>query len=236
MKLLVLAGGFGTRLKSIVPDLPKPLAPVSGEPFLLYLIDNWMSQGVSEFIFLLHYKHQMIEALLATLSKNPKYSNFQYKTIVEKSPLGTGGSVLNAIDQFDISKSFLLANADTWLGSGIETIKNQSINSIGAVYVQDISRYGSLKIDGLKITSFDEKSPSNASGYINSGLYHIHPEIFKKFQPGSSFSMEKDIFPELIADLNLNAVKMHTTFIDIGIPADYLTFCQWIENNKNNDI
>ena len=117
-KLFVLAGGFGTRLRSVVSDVPKPLAPVAGKPFLMYLVDNWVVQGVREFVFLLHYESAQIQRLLLTISDYPEYSDIKFTSIVEETPLGTGGAILNAIYKLGIKESILIANADTWLKSG----------------------------------------------------------------------------------------------------------------------
>ena len=112
-KLFVLAGGFGTRLRALVSDVPKPLAPVAGRPFLMHLIDNWVAQGVKEFVFLLHYESAQIRQLLTNISDYPEFSDIKFTWIVEDIPLGTGGSILNAIKKLEIKESFLIANADT---------------------------------------------------------------------------------------------------------------------------
>ena len=120
--LFVLAGGFGKRLRSSVPDVPKPLAPVDGRPFLSYLIDHWVEQGVTDFVFLLHYEARQIEFVLQQLANDPKFSAVHFSTVVENKPLGTGGAILNAIADLKMTESFLVANADTWLGSGVEIL------------------------------------------------------------------------------------------------------------------
>ena len=101
--LVVLAGGFGTRLRSVVSDVPKPLAPVAGQPFIVHLIDHWVNQGVVDFIFLLHYEAEKIKRVLNELSGRDEFFGVTFRFVVETTPLGTGGAILNAIDCFGIS-------------------------------------------------------------------------------------------------------------------------------------
>ena len=135
-KLFVLAGGFGTRLRSVVSDVPKPLAPVAGKPFLMYLVDNWVVQGMREFVFLLHYESAQIQRLLLTISDYPEYSDIKFTSIVEETPLGTGGAILNAIYKLGIKESILIANADTWLKSGISPLADAAANTIISIKYQ----------------------------------------------------------------------------------------------------
>lgn len=234
--LIVLAGGFGTRLRSMVCDVPKPLAPVDGKPFISYIIENWVSQGVSDFIFLLHYEAEKIKLILNNLSARKDFSNITFKTLVENKPLGTGGAILNAIEYFNIRQSFLAANADTWLDSGIDLLVNSEISTIAAVELSSTDRYGFLEFEGDKIYAFREKYESKGSGCINSGLYHLLPEDFHGFVLGSNFSLETDVFPRLVARERMGVIKVNGVFIDIGIPEDYVRFCKWIESGKRNEI
>lgn len=229
---LVLAGGFGTRLRSLVSDVPKPLAPVAGKPFIVHLIHHWVAQGVNDFIFLLHYEADQIEGMLDELSCHDEFSEVTFKVVVEGTPLGTGGAILNAIEFFGITQGFIVANADTWLGSGVEKLAAMKSSALAAVKVVNTQRYGSLKFSDGKLSSFEEKTASIGEGYVNSGLYHLLPEVFGGFEIGSSFSMETEVFPRLVANRQLEVIKLTESFIDIGIPEDYLTFCKWIEKGK----
>ena len=233
---LVLAGGFGTRLRSLVSDVPKPLAPVAGQPFLVHLIRHWVVQGVNDFIFLLHYESQKIESMLGELSCRNEFSGVTFRVVVENTPLGTGGAILNAIDILSINDGFLVANADTWLGSGVEELAAMKSPALAAVEVSNSQRYGTLKFEGDKISVFKEKLDSIGHGHINSGLYHLLPEIFSEFAVGSSFSIETDVFPSLVSSRKLEVVKLDVSFIDIGIPEDYLKFCKWVELGKKNEL
>lgn len=233
--LLVLAGGFGTRLRPLVSEVPKPLAPVAGKSFLEHLIEHWIFQGADDIIFLLHFEAKKIEHLLDKLSACNKFSDITLRSVIESKPLGTGGSILNAINQFDISTSFMVANADTWLGSGIKELAEMQFPALLAVNVPDVRRYGSLEILDSMVVSFMEKSSLLEQGYVNSGSYNLLPSNFDGFEIGSNFSLEEKILPRLIADNNLKAIKLNETFIDIGIPEDYLKFCDLMEKGEINE-
>ena len=231
--MIVLAGGFGTRLKSVLNDVPKPLAPVIGKPFIIFLLEHWIDKGVNKFIFLLHYKSDLIsKTILDFLSHCGK--NITIEFIEESEPLGTGGSILNAIDELKINHSFLVVNADTWLGDGFNQISNMKPNTIAAVKVTNAQRYGSINIKNSLIKDFREKSKSVENGYISAGLYHLNPDIFKDVSLDTNFSLEDKIFPLLADKGKLRALKLKTSFIDIGIPEDYIKFCNWIEHNKKD--
>ena len=234
--LVVLAGGFGTRLRSLVSDVPKPLADVLGRPFISHLINHWIAQGVKDFVFLLHYESDQISRFLLQISDDPDFINIKFKVVIEEIPLGTGGSILNAIHELDIQDSFLVANADTWLGSGIDVLSAAAPCALAAVKVPNSQRYGALRFDGARVDQFQEKSESVGEGYVSSGLYHLSPVIFEQFEFGSNFSLEEDVFPKLVEDKTLGFIKLNTSFIDIGIPEDYLRFCRWVQLGFKNDI
>tara|TARA_B100001093_G_C26844659_1_gene1022183 strand:+ start:1651 stop:2361 length:711 start_codon:yes stop_codon:yes gene_type:complete len=233
--MMVLAGGFGTRLKSVLNDNPKPLAPVQEKTFIIHLLEHWIEKGVTKFIFLLHYKSEAISKTLLKFLKDCD-NNIAIDLIVEPKPLGTGGSILNAINELNINYSFIVTNADTWVGDGFKKLSESKPNSLLSVQVGDTNRYGSLILDGKLVKEFKEKSRSNGPGYISSGLYHLEPSIFKSFSRGTFFSLEEEIFPVLASKKRLTALKQKTSFIDIGIPSDYNRFCEWIINNKETEL
>ena len=200
------------------------------------MIQNWVDQGIEDFIFLLHYEAQQIENLLFELKESSSFSNVEFRTVLENKPLGTGGAILNAIDQLKLVESFLVANADTWLSSGVEIISKKSRPTIAAVKTKNTNRYGLLNYEKNKITAFLEKSQSSKAGYVNSGLCLLEPELFREYEAGSEFSLEHHIFPKLVTEGQLNILKLKEEFIDIGIPEDYLKFCKWMEKEKNNEF
>ncbi len=233
--LLILAGGFGTRLRSIIPNLPKPLAPVSGKPFLRHFVDNCFFQGARDFVFLLHYKSEMIQEVLFKMSKNEKYKEASFTTIIEEYPMGTGGSISNAIKKLNLKKCFLVINADTWISTGIREIQNSKACSLAAVKVDNSQRYGKLLINNGIVVEFIEKDDTSKGSWINAGLYHLHPNIFENYFELSSFSLEKTILKDLAEKSQLNAIKLNAEFIDIGIPSDYEYFVKLMNDRKTDE-
>jgi D-glycero-alpha-D-manno-heptose 1-phosphate guanylyltransferase len=236
MQLLVLAGGFGSRLRSVVSDVPKPLAPINGIPFLSFQLDNWASQGIKEFIFLLHFEANVIIEFLKKWNNLEANQDIEMRFVIEHIPLGTGGSVANAVQKLDLTSNFLVTNADTWLGSGIQELSHASAPVISVVEVANAKRYGTIVFDkNLCVTRFTEKIESGYSGWINAGLSLLHPEIFTSWD-GKENSLEADYFPSLVKQNCLIALPLKDNFIDIGIPEDYHRFCKWIEQSQEGQL
>jgi D-glycero-alpha-D-manno-heptose 1-phosphate guanylyltransferase len=235
MKMLVLAGGFGTRLQSSVADVPKPLAPVGTVPFLFIQIEHWIAQGLRSFVFLLHHQADLIIKFLST-EKNGLLKNCKVQWLVEPTPMDTGGAVAYAVQRLALSGNFLLTNADTWLGMGVQDISRSATPSIAVLSLRDASRYGQVQFNNqFNITAFSEKSSSQGPGWINTGLCHMTADIFKNWD-GQPFSLERVTFPELASRGVLKAVSLQTDFIDIGIPVDYFRFCHWIAAGRHGKL
>jgi D-glycero-alpha-D-manno-heptose 1-phosphate guanylyltransferase len=234
--LIVLAGGFGTRLQSVVSDVPKPLAPVKNRTFLEYLFYNWTKNGIKEIILLLHYKHEKIIEVLDRIKTESLFQEISISFLVEEEPLGTGGSILNAIQKLDIKKSFLVVNSDTWLANGVKEMIYSKPSSIGTVNVDKTDRYGALDVEEGLVTSFKEKSNESYLNLINAGIYHLKPKDFDIDICSKCFSLENVILPELVRKKELNACLIDGHFIDIGIPEDYYKFCEWVDQGEINDI
>ena len=232
MKTFILCGGFGTRLKTAVSEVPKPLAPVCGEPFLKHLIKNCISQGAADFCFLIFHEAEKIESMLSEMKKNNDLKGIKVRCVLEDKPLGTGGALLNAINELNLKESFLAINADTWLGTGLQLINKAKAPALATVKVENTQRYGNLRVNSNLVQQFEEKNSTKGEGLINAGLYHLLPESFSGISVGSSFSLEKEVLPQLAKENSLYAVDLNTDFIDIGIPEDYYRFCNWIESGK----
>lgn len=229
--LLVLAGGFGTRLKSILPNTPKVMAPIGKKPFLYYQIENWSNQGIKSFIFLLHYQaEQIIRYCEDFLKKIFLDCNFKY--IIEDKPLGTGGAIAFAVNSLNLKSNFLVINADTWLSDGLAEMKNSLSPAIGIIQLNNTKRYGNIIINNNNvIKNFSEKLPYKYKKHdiwINSGLYHFNPNLFKHLK-NNSFSLEKDFITSMVKQNVVRAIKLNLLdeFIDIGVPNDYNRFCEW---------
>jgi NDP-sugar pyrophosphorylase family protein len=229
--LLVLAGGFGTRLRAAVPEVPKPLAPVASRPYLHYLIERWVEQGVTQFTFLLHHQGSSIKAFLESQQNEGRLRDCELRILTEAQPLGTGGAVAYAVEHLRMTGSFLVAHADTWLGSGIGQVVKAPAPAMAIVHVENSERYGSVLVQQNKVVAFEEKQNSSGPGWINAGLYHLHADLFREWN-GQPFALERERFPALASAGRLTAVPLETDFIDIGIPKDYFRFCRWIESGK----
>lgn len=229
--MLVLAGGFGTRLRSVVSEVPKPLAPVIDRPYLHYLIENWVEQGVTSLTFLLHHQADLIEVFLESQKSKGWLRGCELHTLIEPQPLGTGGAVAYAVQQLRLAGTFLVANADTWLGSGVKQILETETPAMALVRVNNSERYGSVRFQLNRVSAFEEKQSSAGPGWINAGLYHLHADLFQDWN-GQSFSLERELFSKLVTNGRLHAIPLETDFIDIGIPEDYFRFCRWIESGK----
>jgi len=231
MKLLVLAGGFGTRLKSVVTDVPKALAPIGDVSFLHLQLAQWRHQGLQDFVFLLHHQANLIIDFI-NCEKYGVLKNCKVQWIIEPIPMGTGGALAHAINQLDITGDFLTTNADTWLGSGIQEVWLKAAPAMAVVKVADASRYGRVEFDNNNtVTAFHEKSSIGGNGWINAGLGHFHSDLFSDWnhQP---FSLEKNKISQWTNAGILKAVKLESEFIDIGIPEDYYRLCSWINSEK----
>jgi D-glycero-alpha-D-manno-heptose 1-phosphate guanylyltransferase len=235
MKLLVLAGGAGSRLRSILPDIPKALAPVGDIPFLALQIENWMNQGIRSFVFLLHHHSEQIVTFVND-ARNNLLKGCDVSSLIEPRPLDTGGAVAYAIRELGLSGDFFLANADTWLGSGVAQLSESRSPAIAVVYLENTGRYGQVQFDGNRLViNFIEKRVSGPPGWINAGLCRLHSSLFENWNE-ERFSLENQLFPQLVQRGLLRATTIDSDFIDIGIPADYQRFCNWAASGRQSKL
>jgi D-glycero-alpha-D-manno-heptose 1-phosphate guanylyltransferase len=217
---IILAGGFGTRLKSAVPDLPKCMAPINGKPFLQYLIDYLIQQGVRSFIFSLGYLHEFIESFL-----QENYPTLIYKVVVENEPLGTGGAINLAIEQAH-QKNVIVLNGDTMYAVNIQELydfqtQHNCITTLSLKPMHQFERYGVVSInEQCYIQQFQEKKYYE-SGLINGGVYALNVELFKKLSLPKVFSFEKDYLEKYFDSYKMMGLIQDKYFIDIGIPEDF---------------
>jgi len=230
LKLLILAGGYGTRLKSVVNKLPKALAPINDVPFLYYQIKNWKKQGITDFVFLLHFEAKLIiDFLYSHRFGILKNCNVNY--IIEPDALGTGGAIHYCVNQLSLKDDFLVTNADTWLGLGLKKIVEKKSPAILCVEVEDSQRYGTVHLLNNKIIKFEEKTNKKSKGLINAGLSLLNPKFFDS-SLDYPYSLEKIIYPNLVKANILQGVVVTTNFIDIGIPEDYFKFIKMFKNDE----
>lgn len=234
-KLLVLAGGFGTRLHSLLPDTPKAMAPIGTVPFLALQLDCWVTQGIRSFVFLLHHKADQILSFLES-NRDGLLRDCEVISLIEPKPMGTGGAVAYAVRELGLDGNFLVTNADTWLNSGIRELTALSAPAMAVVQLSDSSRYGQVEFDqSNQITAFTEKNTMDAYGWVNAGLYLLCADIFNNWD-GAEFSLEREVFPKLAKHAKFLAVAIDSDFIDIGIPSDYERFCRWIIERRREKL
>jgi len=213
MKAIILAGGFGTRLQSVVKNVPKPMASINSKPFLEYLFLKLLSCNIDEVILSVGYKQEIIK----------DYFHHQYRSIkirysCENEPLGTGGAIKKALQLLDTQENVLVLNGDTFFNLDInkfyQSSKNKSL-SLALKPMYDFDRYGSVEISNNRIVSFKEKKFVK-SGLINAGVYLMKTSIFDKIKE-EVFSFEAI----LETRKNINSYVEDCYFVDIGIPKDY---------------
>ena len=234
MEAIVLAGGLGTRLKEAVADVPKPMAPVNQQPFLQYLMDYWVAQGVTRFILSVGFKWKVIKKHFGS-----HYRGAALEYSVEDTPMGTGGGVLLALSKLIEAKSFLLLNGDTFFKVPLESFlefhnKNVAEISLSLSPVTDAKRYDWVHLnDQHSIERIEPRSNESKSGLINGGVYLINPKIFapEDWDSSSKISLENDMIPQALqANKNLKGYVCSEKFIDIGIPEDYRSATTFFEN------
>ena len=232
MKLLVLAGGFGTRLQSVVSGIPKALAPVGEVPFLRLQIEHWKNQGINSFVFLLHHEAELIISFLQKEQQAGILADCELRWLVEGAPMDTGGAVAHAVKQLQLTGNFLVTNADTWLSTGITEVAQAMAPVIAVVMISDATRYGCVQFNKqYRVTAFQEKNGNQGVGWINAGLCQLDAGYFQDWD-GEPFSLEQVFFPAMVLSGKLQVVTLISDFIDIGIPKDYFRFCNWIATDR----
>ena len=222
MEAIILAGGFGTRLKTLVNDVPKSMALVNGKPFLEYILNFLSGQGIQKVILSVGYMNDAIQSQL----KN-HYKNILISYAIEEEPLGTGGGILNALKIVEGTRAVVL-NGDSMFRIDLNALHNlhetnKADITLALRYLEDTSRYGSVKIDQTKqITGFTEKGTEASPGYINGGIYLINKEFFNAHKFPEKFSIEKDCFEKLFSRSRMFGYPARGYFLDIGIPEDYM--------------
>ena len=221
---VILAGGLGTRLRSAVPDLPKPMAPIGGRPLLEYQLDYWIAQGISRFVLSVGYRHEAITAYFGA-----RYKGIELEYVIEAQPLGTGGGLLLAAEKAGRDGPFLLLNGDTYFAADWKVLNAHALAHdadwcLSLFRTSEKGRYMGIEVlpDG-QIMSFKSGS-AKGSCLANGGVYWVHPRALRggRFAPGEKVSLEDDIFPAaLTSGQRLFGIEFTGTFIDIGVPDDY---------------
>lgn len=222
MQAIILAGGFGSRLQSVVSHVPKPMAEIADKPFLFYLISKLHQQKFKKIIFSVCY---LKEKIIDYFGNN--FFGIEIVYAVEDIPLGTGGAILNCWQYIDDNKPVFVFNGDSFLDVNLTKMLNFHLErnanfTISLKYMHKPYRYGLVEFnENNLVTNFKEKSTETEEGYINSGIYILNPKILKDFDLPHKFSFEIDFMCKYFDKILLNVFRSNDYFIDIGIPEDY---------------
>lgn len=223
---IILVGGLGTRLRGVVDDVPKPLAPVQGRPFLAWLLDQLAGQRVRRVVLAAGYKADMVRHAIGD-----QWRGMAIDYAVEEQPLGTGGAIANAIAGIRGDSTFVL-NGDTYVrlvyGEFAASMEESGCAlGMALATVEDVSRYGAVATAGGCVTTLSEKGATGA-GFINAGVYWLRTQLMRSIDgAGRSFSFEQDVLrPEAEAG-RVGAFMDTASFIDIGVPSDFARAQSW---------
>jgi D-glycero-alpha-D-manno-heptose 1-phosphate guanylyltransferase len=218
---VLLVGGMGTRLRSVVPNAPKPLAAVGDKSFLELLIRQLHDQGIRHLVMCTGYLADQIENHFG--DGRAWDVSIQYSQ--ELQPLGTAGAVKLAQSYLQEATDFLVMNGDSFMEVDLNLLlrfhhEHEALASLVVRRVENAARYGTVRIEaGNRVTGFAEKAGKEEPGTVNAGVYVFRRNILNSIANGPS-SLEKDVFPQVLKD-GIFALEQHGMFIDIGTPEDY---------------
>jgi NDP-sugar pyrophosphorylase family protein len=221
---VVLAGGFGTRLRAVVQDRPKVLALVSGRPFLSYLLDQLVEAGVRKAVLCTGYMAEQVQS-----EYGDAFGTLELTYSAESEPLGTGGAVRLARPAID-SDPVLVLNGDSYCHADLAALwaRNAERGGDGTLLlarVEDTARYGRVELgENDVLTGFQEKQGSTGSGWINAGVYVLGAKVIDDIPPAGArgaVSLEKDILTRWVERGRLYGYRAPGPFLDIGTPQSY---------------
>tara|TARA_B110000503_G_scaffold111208_1_gene166458 strand:- start:5458 stop:6174 length:717 start_codon:yes stop_codon:yes gene_type:complete len=219
---VILAGGLGTRLSSVLHGVPKCLAPIGDSTFLECQMRHLCKLGVTSFVLSLGHNAKMVIDYVGSLQ-----NEYDVSYVVEDKPLLTGGAIKLALLGSNLSEA-LVINGDTIVSGDLSEMLKPLTGgfrcTMGLCKVSDRSRYGGVEIDDSFVTSFGEKK-SASEGLINAGIYRVNQEAFSEIS-ADKFSFELEVLPRLASMRLLCGRVLNGSFIDIGVPDDYKRLCQ----------
>ena len=219
---IILAGGLGTRLREVVPELPKALAPVNNKPFLdiiLSALSKW--ECIEKVVIAVGY---MADKIIERYKDTSRY-NFKILFSVEEELLGTGGAIKKVLPQTE-TDNVLVLNGDSYVETDLYDLvkKHMEMNASMTIVLREVenaSRYGRVKLNSdNRIACFEEKTPEPSKGYINAGMYLIKRKLFDEVKDNIVISLEKELLPIFIKKGVYGYISCGK-FIDIGIPETY---------------
>ena len=217
---VILAGGVGSRLQSVVSDRPKGLAVVYGRPFLSFLLDQLAAAGVRHVVFSTGYMAEQIHAAFGE-----SYRGMAVGHSREPSPLGTGGG-LRLASRSIRSRSLLVLNGDSYCQVNLRGLLRDHVDhglapTLVLNWQTDPSRFGRVDVDlGGAVLAFREKAAHQPPGWINAGIYAVPKEMVDSIPDDRAVSLEREIFPAWISK-GLRGFRCEGRFLDIGTPESY---------------
>lgn len=232
---VVLAGGFGTRIRSVLGDLPKPMAPVNGRPFVEWVLRYLSRQGIRRAVLATGYRAEVVESHF----DSQPVPSVKVSCVAETTAMGTAGGFLNAIRHTtDSPAGWLVINGDSLALASLESLMRSlkepgPAGSLLGVRMSDAARYGTLLCDHQgHLKSFLEKRPGR--GVINAGVYLLQPSTIQRFPTHTPLSFEVDVFPALIEKgLRMDVCVEDAPFLDIGVPESLAQAGDFIQQNMN---
>ncbi len=211
-KILVLAGGLGTRLRPLTHTMPKVLVPVLGRPFIEFVLEDFARQGFTRFVLSVGFLADQVEAHLGDGSQ----LGYRVEYVREEEPLGTGGAIRLALPR--LSDPFVVVNGDTLLQLDLAAMLDAHRRAgepmtLAAAHVPDRGRYGALQLREGRVTRFEEKRPDAGAGLINGGVYAMDHALLQG-APAGAFSLERDWLPRFTG--RLGAFETRGYFVDMG--------------------
>ncbi len=216
---IILAGGLGTRLKETIPDMPKPMAPIGGKPFLWYVMEYLHQSGIRKVIMSVGHKHETIVSHFGN-----RYKETKIDYAIETEPLGTGGGIRHALSYVKDSEVAII-NGDTFFPVPLAEMhdyhkRTKAHLTVALKPMEDYERYGTVVVEEGRIIRFEEKKPTEY-GHINGGIYIARKHLFKDCRLDHVFSFENDFLSKETHRLHFAGYPCDQYFIDIGIPEDY---------------
>ncbi|HEX4871867.1 MAG TPA: nucleotidyltransferase family protein [Nevskiaceae bacterium] len=218
---VVLAGGLGTRLASVVRDVPKPMAPVNGRPFLEYLLAHLEGQGVRQVVLAVGHLREVIIRHFGD-----RFRGLALSYSVESEPLGTGGAIRQAFEQAGFARAFVL-NGDTHCPVDLAALQacheaQAAELTLTLTEVADSDRFGAVSLDDQGwVRAFREKQASRGPGLINAGVYLMERRLLERAPAQPRFSFETELMQASVGQAAIAGHISPASFIDIGIPSEF---------------